>query len=319
MRKKLIEITDEQQQAYWLHHFNHHDITADEWDQFTQHQYAQNSLLAMRNDWHLFRQFCQARNVQALPCASTAVRLFIQHEAKVRKYATLRRYVLTIGLIHRILVQKDPTTNVTVKTAISEQRINKHGDASQAAPFNQHHMVALDHALSASEHIRDWRNLAICYVMFECALKRSEVRQLTIEQLQPSEYGLILQLGDQHYRFSDAAQQALQKWLAHLPDSHTPLFRAIDRHGNIGSDWMDHSSLYRVIRSVSEIIGVNVQFSGQSMRVGAVQELAKSGLKVREIQTFGRWLSPAMPYQYVGNKAAAEAEKMTYVAFKPLE
>lgn len=318
MRKKIPEISDENVIEQWLHRLNR-TITPDEFNQLTQHQYAHNSLLAMCKDWNLFRQFCQDKGVTALPCAPTAVRLFLQREAKLRKYATLRRYSVTISLVHRILMQKDPTANSSVKTALAELRLNKHGDATQAEAFHQQHMSELDGALSSSDTPRDIRNLAICYVMFECALKRNEVRQLTLEQVNQHDNHTIITLGDYHYALSHTAQQALNKWLEILPDSTGALFRAIDRHGNIAAGMMDHSSLYRVIRSVSETIGANLQFSGQSMRVGAVQELAKNGLNIKEIQEFGRWLSPAMPYQYLGNKAAAEAEKMTYIAFKPLE
>jgi len=62
-----------------------------------------------------------------------------------------------------------------------------------------------------------------------------------------------------------------------------------------------------------------LKFSGQSARVGAVQELSEQGYKIKEIQEFGRWLSPAMPYQYVGNKGTAEQEKLKFFSFKPWE
>lgn len=318
MKKNLPEITDSEELTCWLIKFNS-GITLQDLDELTYHQYARNSLMAMTKDWNLFSEFCRSKRVKSLPSSTTAVRLFLEKEARIRKYATLKRYTVTISVIHRILVQKDPTSSSVVKSALSGLRLTKHGDATQAAAFNAKHMGALDNALSRSKSIRDLRNLALCYVMFECALKRNEVRNLNLEQFSDTEMGMTLSIGDKTYRLSAPARDSMTKWFTALPYSTGPAFRAIDRHGNISLSLMDDSSLYRVVRSVSDIIGVSIQFSGQSMRVGAAKELAKRGLKVKEIQEFGRWLSPAMPYQYTGNKAAAEAEKMAYLSFKPLE
>ena len=82
---------------------------------------------------------------------------------------------------------------------------------------------------------------------------------------------------------------------------------------------LDDSSIYRILRRASDILGLadNHHFSGNSIRVGAAQELSKQGLKVREIQDFGRWLSPAMPAQYVGYTGTAESEKMKFKAIVP--
>ncbi|WP_162674455.1 hypothetical protein [Vibrio variabilis] len=55
-----------------------------------------------------------------------------------------------------------------------------------------------------------------------------------------------------------------------------------------------------------------LSFSSQSGRVGAVQELSREGLKIREIQEFGRWASPAMPLQYSGKTSLSEEQKSLF-------
>jgi hypothetical protein len=62
-----------------------------------------------------------------------------------------------------------------------------------------------------------------------------------------------------------------------------------------------------------------MRFTGQSARVGAAKELEKQGYNLRSIQEFGRWLSPAMPAQYLGKENTAELEKAKFKVIKPWE
>jgi len=132
--------------------------------------------------------------------------------------------------------------------------------------------------------------------------------------------GYQITIKDSAYKLSQVASVALQRWLSFTgSEDELPMFRAIDKHENIRLQPLDDSSIYRILRRASDILGLadNHHFSGNSIRVGAAQELSKQGLKVREIQDFGRWLSPAMPAQYVGYTGTAESEKMKFKAIVP--
>ncbi len=53
-------------------------------------------------------------------------------------------------------------------------------------------------------------------------------------------------------------------------------------------------------------IGVNGSLSaGHSLRVGGAQSLAAGGASIVEMQTAGRWQSPAMPGHYARGQLAA--------------
>lgn len=51
----------------------------------THHQYARNSLVSMKNDWNNFLLFCLEKSVSPLPASVTAVRLYIEKQAKTKK------------------------------------------------------------------------------------------------------------------------------------------------------------------------------------------------------------------------------------------
>ncbi|MDA9557664.1 tyrosine-type recombinase/integrase [Vibrio sp.] len=310
----------------WRNKLNQY-VELEDINDLTVNSYSRNSLLAMTKDWNLFVEFCLSKNVRAMPCATTAIRIFLEKEAKQRKFATIRRYSVTIGLFHKILQYKDPTSNQAIKLLLSSLRIEKNGDAQQAEAFTREHLDTLYDKLDTSPNPKHIRDLAICCVMFECAMKRSELSNLTLHNIHivRTDNSCLIDVDNAQYQLSESSSHALKKWLllAHPSieeaDKEKALFSAIDKHGNISHTAMDHSSLYRVARNVGDILGGKIKFSGQSMRVGAVKELAEQGKKVRDIQWFGRWASTAMPYQYLGNITASEQEKTKYKRFKALD
>ena len=52
-------------------------------------------------------------------------------------------------------------------------------------------------------------------------------------------------------------------------------------------------------------VGIEGRVSGHSLRVGDAQSLAGGGASIVEMQTAGRWQSPAMPGHYARGQLAA--------------
>ena len=287
-------------------------------DILTSGLYAKSSLLAITKDWNLFVEFCHAKSVSPLPASITAVRQYIEKIAKEKKYATVRRYTVTISLIHRVLSLPDPIKNRYVQMSLADIRLNKRGDSQPTQAFNQTHLDSLSVRLSKSTLIRDWRNLAMYHVMYQALMKRKDLRDLCFSQLVFIENHLSVSIDDQHYPLSDETTQIVNRWLAVRGTQGKYVFTAIDRHENVSDEQLNDSSIYRVLRAASDMLNLDEQFSGQSLRVGAVTELARQGMKAKDIQHAGRWLSPAMPYQYIGNKAQSELETIRFLAIKPI-
>ncbi len=319
MKKKLTCVTVQNISPQTLVQFNRL-INLEQMGELTQYAYARNSLLAMTKDWNLFVEFCHRCSVTAVPASVTAVRLFLENEAKARKYNTIRRYSVTISLIHRLLMQKDPTTNAKVRQSLSLLRIEKKGDQQQATSFTSSHLISLYENFHNDTSTKMIRDLAIYHVMFECALKRSELKQFALSQIQSTSSNTTLKFGQSAYCLSDNGHACLTKWLTQLNDNHEIVFRSIDRHGNISNKKLDDSSIFRILRNAGKLLDKpELKFSGQSARIGAVKELSAQGYKAKHIQDFGRWLSPAMPYQYLGDVNSAEQEKLKFYSFKPWE
>ncbi|MFA0412054.1 tyrosine-type recombinase/integrase, partial [Vibrio splendidus] len=232
-----------------------------------------------------------------------------------------KRYTATLSLLHTVLSFANPIKHRQVRFALLHLQAQMAGDAKQTNAMTSAHLTELNTLLSNEKSsLKEIRDIAIYNVMFECALKRSELKALSIGNVECVENDYQITVKDSAYRLSQVASAALQRWFTFTgTQEELPVFRAIDKHENISLQPLDDSSIYRILRSASDLLQLaeNYHFSGNSIRVGAAQELSKQGLKVREIQDFGRWLSPAMPAQYVGYSGTAETEKMKFKALIP--
>ncbi|MDN3680700.1 tyrosine-type recombinase/integrase [Vibrio tapetis subsp. quintayensis] len=264
-------------------------------------------------------EFCALKQVHCLPASVSAVRIFLESEAKQRKYSSIRRYALTIGAIHRLHSIPEPTNHRKIKLTLSQLRVDKSGDGRSANAFTCGHLDSLFTILGNSLDTKDIRDLAIYSLMFECAMKRSELKHLTNNDIVHTQSGIQLLIGDQQYVLSDRANGVLCKWLELNTVAPGNVFCRVDKHGNLYHGALDDSSIYRVFRRASDLLGLpnDLKFSGQSTRVGAARELASQGYNIQDIKDFGRWLSPAMPAQYLGRKRKAEQEIMKFTLIKP--
>ena len=322
MAKEIDPIQDEVECLMSIKRFNQPLDSVEAMRTLTQDKYASNTLISFKNDWNNFLAFCYAEHIPALPAKADTVHRYIEQMAKVRKLASLKRYIVTISLVHRCHNLSDPCAKSEIRLAMKKQQLEKHDDYQNAAPFRDEHLQQLIDSFELSTKPKDIRDLAIWAVMFEAMLKRSELAALSVENLYIHSSGLIdLDVNQTTISLSSIASKALQRWLVIGMIENGYVFRRIDRHSNIGDKPLDHSSIYRVFRRASDELGLGETslFSGQSPRVGAAKDLSDAGLSIIEIQEQGRWKSPAMPAQYVGNTDRHDKEVSKFIKPKPWE
>ncbi|HIF9264183.1 TPA: tyrosine-type recombinase/integrase [Photobacterium damselae] len=310
MAKKIPIIEDDHIKQHSIEQFKSIADTIELWQQLTHRMYADNTLVAFKNDWNMFISFCHQLNQCCLPASADVTCRFIEKMAQTRKLSSLKRYIVTIGLVHKCHALPNPCTSSDVKLAMFQQRMDKHDDYTQAQGFCDNHLQQLHTLFSSATKPKDVRDMAIWALTFEGMLKRSEVAALTVNDIEFIDNKSLITINSHLIELSELATEAVKKWLTLSLIETGFIFRRIDRHGNIGDNPLNHSSIYRVFRRASQELDlpVDVIFSGQSPRVGASQDLARSGLSVHQIQTQGRWKSPAMPAQYIGDRGYRDRE-----------
>lgn len=160
------------------------------------------------------------------------------------------------------------------------------------------------------------RDAALIAVMSDALLRVSELAALRVADIEAEEDGT----GRLRIRESKTDREAkgavlylrrctlwlINEWIAGAGISEGPLFRRVRRGGKTVGDYnLTPNSIRLIIQRRAKEAGLKGRFSGHSLRIGAAQSLAKAGAGLVDMQTAGRWTSPAMPGHYVRTQLAA--------------
>ena len=98
----------------------------------------------------------------------------------------------------------------------------------------------------------------------------------------------------------------VKTWMEEARIDSGPLFRRVRRGGKtVGDLPLSTVSVRNIIKRRCADSGLGGSVSGHSLRVGGAQSLAAGGASLAEMQTAGRWQSPAMPGHYAQGQLAA--------------
>lgn len=276
---------------------------------------APNTRRAYRAQWALFASWCGLRERSALPAAPSTLALYLVDRARQgRKVATLSLALSAIRAAHRDADLPDPADTLEVRTVWEGIR-RTHGTAQRrATPLSSAEIGEISTKLTSGSP-RSARDRAMILVGFAGAFRRSELVALDVADLSfnPSR-GLVVrvtrsktdQMGagvDVAIPFGSSPSQcpvnALRTWLAAGRISEGPVFRSIDRHGNLGGR-LDGRDVARILKAAAERAGVDATLvSGHSLRAGLATSAALAGKSDRAIMAQGRWRSRAMMDRYV--------------------
>jgi len=165
-----------------------------------------------------------------------------------------------------------------------------------------------------SRRILDVRDRALLLVGFAGAFRRSELVGLDVSDLAFNTAGLIVNIRrsktDQEWQGrrvgipygstpATCPVRALEAWLAALGADEGPLFRAINRHGQLAGRRLTAQSVALVIKRLAAQAGMEADdLAGHSLRAGLATAAAAAGVPERAImaQTGHRSLATLRKY-----------------------
>ncbi|WP_337111021.1 hypothetical protein [Photobacterium sp. Hal280] len=133
--KKIPPISDENKQRDSINVFTLPIEDIEIWEVLTHKQYLPNTLLAFKNDWNNFLQYCLDKHAIPLPATVKTVHQFIDTMAKKRKLASLKRYIVTIGLVHRCHALPDPCRHTEVRLVLNKYCVEKKTTTRMRTPL----------------------------------------------------------------------------------------------------------------------------------------------------------------------------------------
>jgi integrase len=245
---------------------------------------------AYKRDLGVFEAWCRDRGIEPFPAAPAAVAAFISHlAARGLKAGTIRRHLSSISVAHRVAGEPSPTVDPGVKTTwVGLKRTIGTAVTRKSAATVDEIVKMLEHMGSRPIDVRD---RAMLLLGFAGALRRSELCALDVEDLVLTERGYDLrirksktdQLGEgcdlQIARGSHTCPiTAVQRWLDLAGISSGPIFRGVNRHGNVSPTRLTDQQVARTIKKRCRPAGLDpALFSGHSLRAGCCTQMARDG------------------------------------------
>lgn len=254
---------------------------------------AGNTLRAYRADWRDFREWCEAHQVAALPALPQTVALYLTDRAATLKTSSLARRITTINRAHQAAGQPSPATmQNAVVSEVWKGIKRKKGIAQQGKkPFLTPDLRRMIGELP--QDLRGLRDRALLLAGFAGGFRRSELAALRVVDLETAPDGLIMRLGrsktDQEGRGRAVALpygsdpqtcpvRALDTWLRQAGITDGPLFRAIDRYGQISGQALHADSVGYLVKRAAARAGLETgQYAGHSLRAGLATQAAMNG------------------------------------------
>lgn len=281
---------------------------------------APNTVKAYRHDLEDFATWCKvdAGGLSPIPAAPMTVALYIADVAgRGMKAATIQRRLAAIAQLHQEAGLEDPTKTKAVRNTyrsiVREIGSFQEGKAPLLPP-------TLRRVLSAFEGERGpaaARDRALLLLGLAGGYRVSELASLRVDDVELVDEGAIVRLrssktdqaGGGFYKGIPYGHHAktcpvshLEAWLGLLPTSPEgrPLFRGVDRHGNLSGRPMAPDSISRVVKKRAQKAGLDPsRYSGHSLRAGLVTAASEGGAHDKDImrQTAHRSLATLHRYR----------------------
>lgn len=285
---------------------------------------------AYESDWKAFHAWCEAHDIDGWPASAETVCLYISHLADrgLRK-SSISRAMTSISMIHESAGNLSP---------VKDARVNKvwKGICREIGrPKRQAHALSWAEitrmANTCDLMIHGVRDRAILLIGWAAALRRSEISELNVGDVETSREGVILTIRrsktdpDGHGKrigiprarsdlILSCPVGALIIWMNRLgsdkkpPEREEPLFRSLGMAAN-ATWWMPYRerfarrlsdrAIYEIVKKRAAAAGITATVSGHSLRRGLATEAASRGVPERVLSRHTRHASIAQLREYI--------------------
>ena len=247
-----------------------------------------------------------------IPASPEIVASYLASQADTLSVATLVRRLAAITKAHRSQGLASPTTTEIVKATMRGIKRTQGTSQHQSKPLLREDLfLALD---SMKDRPKDLRDRALLLIGFAGGFRRSELVGLDRADIESVREGLIVTLrrsktdqeavgrkiGIPFGRTRHCPVTALNAWLTVSQIEKNPIFRPIDRHGNVQSARLSGNAVSQIVRERVAAAGIDPSnFSGHSLRAGFATSAAKAGVSTLKIRSQTGHSSDAMLARYI--------------------
>jgi len=261
------------------------------------HAKANNTIKSYKSDWKDFVAYCNREKVASLSADVETIINYVADMAETKKVSTIVRRLSSISQAHQAAGCGSPTFSFGVKAVVKGIKKTKGTMPNKKAAAVIEDIRAMVDTLGGS--LINIRDRALILIGFAGAFRRSELVKIIIDDLEFNRDGLTITLqcsktdqegqgykkGIPYGSHPDTCPvRSLQDWLQAAQITTGPLFRRVNRHGQVGTAALSDQSVALIVKKLVKAAGLDEKkYSGHSLRSGLITTAANRGVDERSI------------------------------------
>jgi len=283
-----------------------------------QNSKAKNTVRAYKSDYNDFGLFCAKNGFESLPSEPKIVSLYLTYlSTKDAKISTLKRRLVSIGVIHRLKGFYLDTKHPSIIENIMGIKRRKGSIQKGKKPILISHLKTLINVIDDqnNEDIKKLRDRSIILIGFSGGFRRNEIVSLDYDDLDFVEEGLKIQIRrSKTDQFGEGSVKALpyfdsskycpvislKKWIKMSKIESGPLFRRFVKGSKLSEKRLTDQTVALLIKEYLKLAGIDSKnYSGHSLRSGFATSAAESGAEERSIMAMTGHKSSEMVRRYI--------------------
>ena len=279
---------------------------------------AVNTVRAYKSDFNDFGLFCVQNGFKSLPSEPKIVSLYLTYlSTKDAKMSTLKRRLVSIGVIHRLKGHYLDTKHPSIIENIMGIKRRKGSIQKSKKPLLISHLKQLIEVIDEqkNEDIKKLRDRSIILVGFSGGFRRNEIVSLDYDDLDFVEEGLKIQIRrSKTDQFGEGSVKALpyfdsskycpvislKNWIEISKIESGPLFRRFVKGSKLSKNRLTDQTVALLIKECLLLAGIDSKnYSGHSLRSGFATSAAESGAEERSIMAMTGHKSSEMVRRYI--------------------
>jgi site-specific recombinase XerD len=279
---------------------------------------SNNTVRAYKSDFKDFGLFCAQNGFKSLPSEPKIVSLYLTYlSTKDAKMSTLKRRLVSIGVIHRLKGHYLDTKHPSIIENIMGIKRRKGSIQLAKKPILISSLKKLINAIDEQdkEEIKKFRDRSLILIGFSGGFRRNEIVSLDYADLDFVPEGLKInlrrsktdQFGEGFTKalpYFDNSQYcpvvSLKKWIKISQIKSGPLFKRFTKGSKLSNNRLTDQTVALLIKKYLKLAGIESQnYSGHSLRSGFATSAAESGAEERSIMAMTGHKSTEMVRRYI--------------------
>ena len=279
---------------------------------------AINTIRAYKSDFKDFGGFCAKHSFKSLPTDPKIVALYLTYlSGKDAKMSTLRRRLVSIGMIHKLKGHYLDTKHPVIIENLMGIKRTKGSIQRGKKPILINHLKAIINVIDElkTEEIKKARDKTLILVGFGGGFRRTELVSIDHEDLEFVPEGVKITLRrSKTDQFGEGTIKGLpyfsnekycpvvhlKKWIKISNIQQGPIFRRFGKGSSLTTNRLTDQSVVLLIKRYLELAGIeNKNYSGHSLRSGFATVSAESGADERSIMAMTGHKTTQMVRRYI--------------------